>query len=404
MPAPAIRRSILDELPTWLEDDEVVAIHGPRRVGKSTLLLAVIRELLTHHSVPPSSVFFFDLDTLDCSDVLTSPSTLVDFIGLPSSRVYVFIDEVQRLTNPGLFLKGVHDLGLPIKLFVSGSSSLGIRSKVRETLSGRKRVVKLGGLNWLEYLSAGGGERGLADYLVYGGFPAVVLAPTTVEKRRLLLEYYESYVDRDIDSFLRVDRLDVFREFSRILSFQSGGLVNLNEQAGVLQVSRDMLKRYLSHLEETFVVRRLPPFVRNPRKEISRMPRVYFADCGWCNLVGAGFSAWEDRPDRGPVLETAVEHWLRDCYPLAELRFWRSQAKAEVDFVVDDGGRLMAFEVKAQALRRPVVSRSLRSFLKAYRPEAATVVNMSLEAETTVEGVPVRFASFPACMLQDQPA
>ena len=243
-------------------------------------------------------------------------------------------------------------------------------------------------------------SRRWQDYLIYGGYPAVVLASDPMEKRRLLLEYFESYLDRDIDSFLRVDRLDVFRELIRLLAFQSGKLVNLNEFANTLQVSRDLVRRYLSYLEETFVLRRLMPFARNPRKEVSKMPKVFLADCGWRNLVSAGFVDWEGRPDRGELLETAVEHWLRELFPLADVRFWRSQAKAELDFVVDDGGRLLAFEVKAQELSRPLVSRSLRSFLKTYRPESATVVNLTLDTEILVEDIPVRFIPFPGCMEQ----
>ena len=130
------------------------------------------------------------------------------------------------------------------------------------------------------------------------------------------------------------------------------------------------------------------------------MPKVFFADCGWRNLVSAGFVDWEGRPDRGGLLETAVEHWLRGQFPLADVRFWRSQAKAELDFVVDDGGRLLAFEVKAQELSRPLVSRSLRSFLKTYQPESAMVVNLALDTEMLVEDIPVRFVPFPACMEQ----
>ncbi len=391
---PEIRREILDQLPRWLSNDEIVVIHGPRRVGKSTLLQAVVRDLLVEHGVSGEDIYFFDLDTLDCSDVLATPSTLLDFIGIPDRRTYVLIDEIQRLDSPGLFLKGLYDLALPLKVIVSGSSSLEMRSRVRETLAGRKRLVRLGGLNWNEFQSAKQRDADWREFLIYGGYPAVILADEPAEKRRLLLEYFESYLDRDIDSFLRVDRLDVFRQLIRLLGFQAGSLVNLNELAGACQVSRDTMRRYLSYLEETFVVRRLEPFSRNPRKEISKMPKVFFADCGWRNLVSAGFGDWDERSDRGGLLETAVEQWLRERYPLAHLHFWRSQAKAEVDFVVDDGGELHAFEVKASALSRPTVSRSLRSFIQTYRPASATVVNLALEAEADVEGLPVRFDKF----------
>jgi len=380
----------------------VVVVYGARRVGKSTLLLSIVQDLLgPRHGVSPDAIFFFDVDTADCADVLLNPAALVKFIGPVKRPVYVFIDEVQRLPNPGLFLKGVHDLGLPIKLFVSGSSALEIRSKIRETLTGRKRLIQLGGLSWSEYAAAGAGDW--RDFLVYGGYPRLALTADPFERRRMLLEYYESFLERDIDNFRRVDRMDVFREFIRLLAFQSGSLVNLHELAGTLRIARDTLARYLGYLGETFIVRRLLPFARNPRTELTRMPKVYFTDSGWRNLAGGGFTDWDARPDRGPLLETAVEHHLRVAYPLADIRFWRTQAKAEVDFVVDDGGVIEAFEVKAQALDRPAIGRSLHSFIRAYRPKCVTIVNLALAAECAVDGVPVRFRVFPEGLRDERP-
>lgn len=392
---PPIRRTVLDDLLRNIDSGDISVVYGARRVGKSTLLRAAIHDLLADRAVAPAHIFFFDLDTMDCADVLATPSSLVDFIGMPSRPVYVFIDEIQRLPSPGLFLKGIHDLGLPIRLAVSGSSSLEIRSKIRETLSGRKRLIHLGGLSWVECTA----HTALTwnDFLIYGSYPGVALATDPFEKRRLLLEYFESYMDRDIVSFLRVDRMDVFRDFVRLLGFQSGSLVNLHEMSSTLRVARDTLARYLGYLEKTFVVRRAMPFSRNARVEVTKMPKIYFTDCGWRNLASTGFTGWEERADGGPLLETAVEHWLRAAYPLAEIRFWRTQAKAEVDFVVDDGGQLHAFEVEAQALRRPTVSRSLRSFIQAYKPATAAVINLHLESEVDVDGVNVRFLAFPGC-------
>lgn len=395
----AIRRHELDLLADWDASDEILVVYGPRRVGKSTLLVSIVRELLLAHAVRPGQIYFFDMDTMDCADVLASAGTLIDFIGMPSQRTYVLIDEVQRLPNPGLFLKGVRDLGLPIKLIVSGSSTLELRSKIRETLSGRKRIIRLGALNWAEYRSAfPAGGASWQDYLVHGGYPAVALEPRGSEKRRLLLEYFESYLDRDIDSFLRVDRMDIFRSFLRLLGFQVGSLVNLNELSATLGVARDTLARYLFYLEETFLVRRLSPFARNPRKEIAKMPKVFFVDSGWRNLLSAGFADWDARTDTGPLLENAVENWLRLRYPLAHLHFWRTEAKAEVDFVLDTGERLEAYEVKARALKEPRISRGLRSFLTTYAPARVTVVNLGLNETVTCENVPVHFRTYPDCM------
>jgi predicted AAA+ superfamily ATPase len=96
---PAIRRTCLDDLDLWMKDDEVLVVYGPRRVGKSTLLLSIVAELLKRPGTNPQDLFFFDLDTLDCSDVLATPGTLIDFIGMPERRTFVLIDEVQTYAN-----------------------------------------------------------------------------------------------------------------------------------------------------------------------------------------------------------------------------------------------------------------------------------------------------------------
>lgn len=121
---PLIRRAVLDDLLRHVDSGEVCVVYGARRVGKSTLSRAAVHDLLASHAVAPAQIFFFDLDTVDCADVLATLTSLIDFIGMPAQPVYVFIDGIQRLPSPGLFLKGVHDLGLPVRLVVSGSSTL----------------------------------------------------------------------------------------------------------------------------------------------------------------------------------------------------------------------------------------------------------------------------------------
>src|SRR4030042_1529536 len=124
---PGIKRTLLEPLISSLADPCISIVLGARATGKTTLLLHVITETLTRGLALPEDIFYFDLDTMDCKDILQSNRTLMDFIGItPDSgyrKKFVVIDEVQRLFSPGIFLKSVHDLHLSLKVLVTGSSS-----------------------------------------------------------------------------------------------------------------------------------------------------------------------------------------------------------------------------------------------------------------------------------------
>jgi len=395
--APAITRSLLQPLMEELDTPEVTILLGARATGKTTLLLHLVRETVAGGLALPENVYYFDLDTMDCSDVLKSNRSLIDFIGSTPGKAnppkIVVIDEVQRLDNPGLFLKSVHDLGLPVKLFATGSSSLELRSRIRESLAGRRRTFFLGTLTPGELAGSGpGSDWPLDEYLRWGGYPAVALEHDRARKGTLLTDLLRAYLDRDVEGFLKVERLDAFESLCRILARQAGQMVNLNELAGTLKISRDTADRYLTMLRETFIVHAVPPFFRNLRSELTKMPKVYFADLGLRNLL-AGELLRSDPPGTGAVAENFVFILLQTMAGAAPIHYWRTQAKAEVDFVVEAPHGLLAIEVKSGPLGRLSVPTGLRSFIKAYSPAQAMVLNASLDGEVEVNDTTVRFVA-----------
>lgn len=391
---PEINRRIFDQFEESLDRPEIIVLMGARQTGKTTLLLEMARRALVTGRVAPEHLHYLDLDTMRCEDVLSSNRSLIDFLGLEPGqtdgpRRFLFIDEIQRLENPGLFLKSVYDLGLPIKIAVTGSSTLEIRSRVRESLAGRSLRFHLWPLSPTE--TGNISVEKLDGYLRWGGFPAVHLERTDAPRQTLLANLLASYLDRDISDFLRIDNIGGFNSFMRLLALQTGQLVNLNEMANTLAVGRDTLHRHLNYLENTFMVRILRPFVGNRRGEITKMPKVYFADPGIRNLLAGRLTSSLTPADRGPLLENLVETLLRLDPLTEELFFWRTNNGAEVDFVWRAGGELYAVEVKAAALSRPAFSRAMGSFLKNYRPRRAAVVNMGFCGEIERENTPVLF-------------
>lgn len=392
---PKLKRALFEPFERDLRRPEILLLLGARQTGKTTLLIEMARRAVANGLCLPENLYYFDLDTMRCQDILATNRSLLDFLKIQpgakkEAQRLVLIDEIQRLENPGLFLKSVYDLHLPIKLVVTGSSTLEIRSRVRETLAGRSLRHFLWPLTPQE--CRGTRFEEMDTYLRLGGFPAVVLEDDEARRRTMLANLLAAYLDRDIVQFLRVENVQAFTTFLQLLAGQIGQLANLNEMSNTLAVSRDTLSRYLSYLENTFMVRILRPFVGNRRGELTKMPKVYFADLGFRNLLAGRLNGKIGPADRGPLIENLVEILLRQDPRTDSLFFWRTRGGAEVDFVWRvRGGDLFAVEVKGTFLSRPSVPRSLAAFVKAYRPKRAALVAPGATGQAVWYGTEILF-------------
>ena len=240
-----IKRKLLDELKKSLFQKEISLIIGPRQVGKTTLMLQ-LRKYLEEKG---EKVLYFNLDIERDKYYFTSQETLLKKINLEigKSKGYIFIDEIQRKENAGLFLKGLYDSNLPYKFIVSGSGSLELNEKVHESLSGRKIVFELNPVSFSEFVNFRTGYKYenklfdffnletnktrefLKEYLMFGGYPRIVIEEVALEKRRIIDEIFNSYLIKDISYLLNVKKTDVFSSLIKILADQAGNLINVSE-------------------------------------------------------------------------------------------------------------------------------------------------------------------------------
>lgn len=147
------------------------------------------------------------------------------------------------------------------------------------------------------------------------------------------------------------------------------------------------LKSGLHYLEETFVIRTLTPFFSNPTTELSKMPKIYFADAGLRNLAMGNFSDLDTRADIGQIMEGLVAaHVFRNRLVSQRINYWRTKSGAEADIVVSDVKPDQVIEVKSGFLKRIAISRGLRSFLSKYTPKRATLLNKNLWRQETAAG------------------
>ena len=269
---PFIKRTIFSKLMEDLSKERITVILGARQVGKTFLIKKVIEKLLYDKKIVPAQIFYFNFDDFNLIELVENISDFIDFIksyGAAGRKAYIFLDEVQRIPETGLLIKKYYDLGLDMKFVISGSSSLQIKSQVKETLTGRKKLFELYPVSYAELLQykgielsddlgrlmkfeSGEYQRHMEEFILFGGYPGVVVTNSIEEKTDLLKEIYNSYVQKDISDFLKVEDIAGFNRMVRFLSSQTASLCKINEVAKNVRLSRHFVEKYLLALETFF--------------------------------------------------------------------------------------------------------------------------------------------------------
>ncbi len=399
-----IKRDIFNQIIDHLKEKEMTVIIGPRQVGKTTLLGQIKDHLIKQNQINPNSLFYFNLDLTKDLSLFSEQENIINFIKnrkKDNEIIYLFIDEVQRIENAGIFLKGIYDLELGVKFILTGSSYLEIKSKIQESLTGRKKIFKLMPLTLSEYANYKNSsifkivkksktifeydfvewEKIINDFAVFGGYPRVAIESNIDKKVELIEELYNSYLEKDIINFLKIKNAISFNKLVSLLAAQTGKLLNINQLAMDTAVEVKTLNHYLDILENTFIIKFIKPFFTNFKKELTKMPKIYFLDNGIRNFSLSRFESLRERVDKGELFENLVASELLKTIKVPHsLLYWRSLQKAEVDFVVRKGdGEIIPIEVKAQKMDKIIISRSYRSFLSKYNPQKALLVNYNIK-------------------------
>lgn len=248
------------------------------------------------------------------ADLDEHPFNLLKYLPKGETRIIVFLDEVQYLTDPSNFLKLLYDEHVHrLKIVATGSSAFYIDEKFRDSLAGRKKLFQLFTCSFDEYLMLTANNDLLQElirleedpearsskldylrnewelYVLYGGYPAVIVEPHRAEKVNKLKEIRDSFIKRDILES-GVENETAFYNLFRILAGQSGGLVNQQELAATLRIKNTTVDRYLTILQKCFHLTLVRPFHQNLRKELVKMPKAYLIDTGL--IKGTSGKVW----------------------------------------------------------------------------------------------------------------
>ena len=371
-------RDILEKIKKVLSRDEFIILSGARQVGKTSLLL-MLKDFLEKKG---SACHYFNLENPEHLKLLNKhPFNIFELAPKGKSKQYIFIDEIQYLDDPSNFLKLLYDEKKDkVKIIASGSSSFYIDKKFKDSLAGRKFLFEVYPLNFDELLIFKSQEELLKqkrkkltvyyknkleklweEYLIYGGYPKVVLAENDEMKKMILEEIGSSYIKKDIlDAGAR--NVEKYFYLLKILAGQTGQLVNSQELANTLGTAHKTIEEYLYIMKKSYHIAFISPFYRNIRKELVKMPKVYFFDTGLRNFFLGDYSPIDRRLDKGAYAENIVfRELLGKVGDVTKIKFWRTQDKKEVDFVSEKE----AYEVKFDANRGIKKSRYDR-FKKQY--------------------------------------
>jgi uncharacterized protein len=275
------------------------------------------------------------------------PENLLQLLPPWKEKIIVCLDEIQYLANPTSFLKFIYDeYHDRIKLFVTGSSSFYIDRVFSDSLAGRVQVFELPTLtfreflrfkkqDWLTYNALYKAQLSTLfhEYLTYWWYPELVLIDTVADKIHYLESLTSTYVQKDIaESGIR--HVDKYFQLLQLLAEQTGKLVNMTELGNIVWVSTSAIQDYLYVMQKSFHIGLLRPYAHNIRKEIVRMPKVYFHDAWLRNYCLNNYSPLASRMDKGECLEQYVWQYLQRQHISLDLHFRRSKTGQEVDFII----------------------------------------------------------------------
>ncbi|MDR3132531.1 MAG: ATP-binding protein [Prevotellaceae bacterium] len=362
-----MQRDLFDALKAHLPSKDFTILTGARQTGKSTLL----HQLESYCKKAGKPSVFLNLENKNLLKTLNeSPLNTLKLLPETTRRIVIFIDEIQYLDDPSNFLKLLHDeYSAAVKIVATGSSAFYLDEKFNDSLAGRKRIFRLLTCSFSEHLRLRGKEELLQEvlriraypdaktqqgellqhewlqYMLYGGYPAVVTEPDVNEKIAYLTDLRDSFVKRDVLE-AGVQNETAFYTLFRLLANRPGQLVNINELAATVRISNETVINYLYILQKCFHIALIKPFFKNLRKELTKMSKVYLMDTGLRNCLLHNFQSPEVRVDKGELWENMYFRLLAEKYDTDDILFWRTAAGNEVDFILRSPAQPHAVEVK----------------------------------------------------------
>ena len=350
-----------------------VLLIGPRQTGKSTLISMLKPDITINLADQQTYVEF-----------LRDPGLLKARIG---NKQKILIDEVQKIPSLLNTVQVLIDANKSLQFFLTGSSALKLKRGQANLLPGRVLSYELGPLSVTELSQ----KMDIPKLLSVGALPGVFLEQDLELAQKILRSYSATYLREEVQAEALTRNLEGFSRFFDVIASRSGDFVDFAKYSSQASIERTTAKRYFDVLVDTLIVQPVPAFAKSAKRRLVQHPRFYFFDVGVLNGALSNFSVSADR--KGNLFEHLCLQMIVSEFKSRDQNFrisvYRTDAGAEVDFIIEKDREVFAIEVKATRKISSQDLRGLKSFKDFYGKKAEAII-IYLGAETLeIDGVKV---------------
>lgn len=372
-----IPRHLTSELLTQLKEYPIVTVLGPRQSGKTTLTRAALPDY-----------DYVSLENPENREIATEDPKA--FLKQYSNRV--IFDEIQRTPHLLSYLQGIVDENKDNGQFVlTGSHQLELRAAITQSLAGRTGILHLLPLTIAELAETDIRFDSFEEYVFHGFMPRIY--DQNQRPNTAYANYYQTYLERDVRQLINLKDVSLFEKFIKLLAGRVGQLINYQSLSNDIGVDGKTIKHWLSILEESFVIFKLPPYFENFGKRVIKSPKYYFTDTGLLAYLLDIEKVSQVRRDPliGNIFENLVVlEALKTRYnqgKTANLYFFRDAAGHEIDLLFKYGRELTGIEIKAASTWHHRFKKGLDYFSEKNSPLANRHVVYSGESREFSDGL-----------------
>ena len=418
------RKEYLDQIKPFLKSEEILALIGVRRAGKTFLIYQLINQLLKANPKNKDKIIFLEADDEIIAGYLKNQGLLYiiqEYLNYQkkdfSQPLFVFIDEIQDINQWEIQLKNIFDLKKNIKIVISGSSAARMKKDSLKKLVGRIIFFEIHPLSFSEFVLfkekiniedkldfskikefVGNKidhqnilKRNFNEYLEFGGYPRIVLEESVLNKEKILRDYLDLILKRDISSVFCIEHMADFEGMLKFLAQNISGRISFFRISKETGLKIETVKKYYFYLQQSFLAFHAE-YYKTTLKKTRHPYKFYFSDSGIRNFLIGEFGLEPSKTKLGFLAENFIAQRFQKA---GTLFYSEDKNKNEIDFIVQEKNKLIPVEVKFKNEIKESDLSGLASFISAANTKnkikQAIVVTKDLYQEKTINKKEVLF-------------
>ncbi len=389
------RRVIFNEIERYMDKRQFILLTGLRRVGKTTLMYQVIDELLTR-GVSPYQILYFSFDEIrsDLSEIIKEYEADILREDIKKKKVFIFLDEIQKLNDWQSKVKLLYDLNPTVKLFLSGSAQISMWRGTRESLAGRFFDIKISTLDFDEYLEFRGIEidrerdrifeneikRHLLHFFKTGGFIEALELDEYTLRKYIKESLLERVIFIDVLQTFRLALPELLMKITNITASRPGLYLDYKNLSNDLSIDQRTVTGYISYLEYALFLQKLYNYSPNLLTSEKKVKKLYLSNTAFTLALN---------PQTGlpSILEQFFANHLNARF------FSRTPQKDEIDLIHVEDGKTIPVEIKIRDKIRKKDLKPIFRFLAKYNLKNAIIITLDTETDfqengRTIDAIP----------------